>query len=195
MVWDLTNFKNIGISIINEKPSGPKLLPGDEKPSEFSINQWGRCVAYNQNKDELVIGICNGTISVRESIHNLNERKFPDVSVSNEWFEVMKFSPNYKYLAVGCHDNLIYILDTNDTYKKLKTFREHSSYICCLDWDINSEYIQSICGKCEYFFFNFETSKFITSIYFLKKILLILGILSGLRLLVNLVGLFRYILE
>jgi len=71
----------------------------------------------------------------------------------------MKFSPNYQYLAAGAHDNIIYILEVENQYNLLKTIRGHTSYICCLDWDIDSLYIQTICGKNEYLFSEIESGK------------------------------------
>jgi microtubule-associated protein-like 6 len=38
---------------------------------------------------------------------------------SQEWIEAMEYSPDGSKLAVGSHDNKIYVYDVNGGYKKL----------------------------------------------------------------------------
>jgi len=159
ILWDLTNFKNESIGKINEIPGTRKNISGSSSITEFPANQCARSVTYNPKLDHVAIGICDGSLSIRNGLLNLNERLFEDIQISKEWIEVMKYSPNYKYLAVGCHDKVIYILDSNENYAKLKTLRDHSSFIRCLDWDIENQFIQSVCGNREYLFFDVREGK------------------------------------
>ena len=73
----------------------------------------------------------------------------------------MVYSPNNKMLAVGSHDNSIYILDVDAKYseKKMKTLKGHSSFITGLDWSMDSTYIRTVCGAYELLFFNIEGKK------------------------------------
>jgi len=52
---------------------------------------------------------------------------------SSEWIEVMAFSPDESMLAVGSHDNFVYVYKTSDWTLKGKC-KGHSSYIMALDW-------------------------------------------------------------
>jgi len=60
---------------------------------------------------------------------------------------VLKYSPKEDKLAVGSHDNNIYIYEVNgNTYKKIATCKAHQSFITNLDWSTDGKYIQSNCG-------------------------------------------------
>ena len=56
-----------------------------------------------------------------------------------EWIEIMRYNKSGSRLAVGSHDNYIYIYDTNveGQYKPHGILRGHSSYITALDWSID----------------------------------------------------------
>lgn len=58
----------------------------------------------------------------------------------------MSYSPDGRYLAVGSHDNNIYILE--GTTKKF-VLKGHSSFIVALDWSVDGTYIRSNCGAHE----------------------------------------------
>ena len=78
---------------------------------------------------------------------------------SKECISDLKFSSDNTKLAVGSHDNMIYIytctLDTSDNleYKflmrPLLKISGHSSYITHIDWSLDSMLIQSTCGAYE----------------------------------------------
>ena len=46
----------------------------------------------------------------------------------------MKFSPDGQTLAVGSHDNAIYVFNIADTKQRCKPMRKHSSYITHIDF-------------------------------------------------------------
>lgn len=72
----------------------------------------------------------------------------------------MVFSPCNTYLAVGSHDNMIYLLDTKSySEKKCVKLAGHSSFITGLDWALDSSYIRSVCGAYELLFFNIKSKK------------------------------------
>lgn len=50
-------------------------------------------------------------------------------------------------LAVGSHDNDIYIYRVNgNTYQKAGKLEAHKSFITNMDWSRDGKYIQSNCG-------------------------------------------------
>jgi len=52
-----------------------------------------------------------------------------------EWIETMVFSPDNAHLAIGSHDNTIYLLDTKSySEKKVVKLTGHSSFITAVDW-------------------------------------------------------------
>lgn len=67
----------------------------------------------------------------------------------------MSYNPKCDRLAVGSHDNFIYIYDVESNYKFLFKLKGHSSFITALDWSLQDpSYIRSNCGAYELLFFN-----------------------------------------
>ena len=66
----------------------------------------------------------------------------------------MKYSPCGRYLAVGSHDNAVYVYDVTKGYELYHKFAKHNSFIVSLDWSADSSYIKSVCGAYEKLFFN-----------------------------------------
>lgn len=69
-----------------------------------------------------------------------------------EWIETMHYSPDGKTLAVGSHDNNIYLVNTK-TFSVSKPLKGHSSFITAVDWSQDGNYIRSVCGAYELLFF------------------------------------------
>ena len=58
-------------------------------------------------------------------------------------------------LAIGSHDNMIYLYNCDATsYTKTWKLKAHSSYITCLDWSEDQDWIRSCCGAYELLFFS-----------------------------------------
>jgi WD40 repeat protein len=73
----------------------------------------------------------------------------------------MIYNPSQNMLAVGSHDNYIYLytVKANAYTKYAGPLKGHSSYICCLDWSSDGSYIRSNCGAYELLFFNVANKK------------------------------------
>lgn len=94
------------------------------------------------------------------SLDNIKKKDLFKAVKKAEWIEAMVYSPDNKYLAVGSHDNMIYILDTKKyDDKKCKKLTGHSSFITSIDWSLDSGYLRSNCGAYELLFFNTGTMK------------------------------------
>lgn len=82
----------------------------------------------------------------------------------DEWSECLEYNPDETRLAVGSHDNKIYVYDITDTgYVLFATLKAHTSYITSLDWSADGTYIRSNCGSYELLFFNVDTKEQDTS--------------------------------
>jgi WD40 repeat protein len=79
--------------------------------------------------------------------------------ITLEWIECMSYSPDNTMLAVGSHDNNIYIFDATKKYKLKEKLTGHSSFITCLDWSQGSDWIRSNCGAYELLFFTIAKGK------------------------------------
>merc|ERR1712195_436827 len=75
--------------------------------------------------------------------------------VAKEWIEELVYSPDHKTLAVGSHDNGIYLYATNPSaaYTLMTRCYGHSSYITTIDFNADSNMIRTTCGAYELLFF------------------------------------------
>ena len=78
-----------------------------------------------------------------------------------EWIEIMRYNNGGTKLAVGSHDNFIYLYNTKQegNYTAHGKLKGHSSYLTALDWSIDNEWIRSSCGAYELLFFDPEMKK------------------------------------
>ncbi|XP_030069783.1 echinoderm microtubule-associated protein-like 1 isoform X1 [Microcaecilia unicolor] len=70
----------------------------------------------------------------------------------NEQLSVMRYSPDGNFLAIGSHDNYIYIYGVGENgrkYSRIGKCSGHSSFITHLDWSVNSQYLVSNSGDYE----------------------------------------------
>jgi len=120
---------------------------GASTMSKYPDSQCSRAVAVNDTY--LAVSGNDGAVSIRlvaspdDEVGLLQDAK--------EWNEVMAFSPDNQYLAVGSHDNNIYVYSTAD-WSLVGKCSAHNSYIMALDWCAQSKYIRSNCGAYELLF-------------------------------------------
>ena len=66
---------------------------------------------------------------------------------ANEWNEVISYSPDGNYMAVGSHDDTIYIylISQHGKYRHHATVSMvHSSAILALDWSFDSRFLRAV---------------------------------------------------
>ncbi|EAR94433.2 HELP domain protein (macronuclear) [Tetrahymena thermophila SB210] len=139
--------------IVNPQAGAKPKIGGASTLSLYPPNQCSRAVAINPLNGHIAIASNYGDLSIRKGIKNINDKIF-EQRISNEWIEVLQYSPNGQFLAVGSHDNNIYIFNVNDNYTKTAVCKGHQSFITSLDWSRDGQFIQSNCGAYEYLFFN-----------------------------------------
>ncbi|KAE9039083.1 Echinoderm microtubule-associated protein-like 6 [Phytophthora rubi] len=84
---------------------------------------------------------------------------------AKEWISDVKFSPCGNTLALGSHDNSIYLYSVSSgasEFKKRKPFSKHNSYITHFDFSEDSNYLQSNCGAYEYLFCDTASSSHVS---------------------------------
>ncbi|XP_070697901.1 echinoderm microtubule-associated protein-like 1 isoform X6 [Pempheris klunzingeri] len=70
----------------------------------------------------------------------------------NEQLSVMSYGPDGNFLAIGSHDNYIYIYAVGENgrkYSRVGKCSGHSSFITHLDWSVDSQYLVSNSGDYE----------------------------------------------
>lgn len=126
--------------------------------SYYPVHQQSRALAYCKENGHIAVSNNYGSVSIRQKSNLTQEQHF--LSQPREWNEVMKYSPCGAYLAVGSHDNKIYIYKVSDGYSLYATFDKHNSFVTALDWSVDSTYIRSICGAYEKLYFNVTKKEF-----------------------------------
>lgn len=148
MQWDPATRTHLKTLKVTDRKRKAKR-GGASTLSRLPDSQCSRSVAVND--DWIAVAGNDGAVSVRaqsdpdSEVHLLED--------SSEWVEVMAFSPDNTKLAVGSHDNNIYVYDATAGFSLLGTCRAHNSYIMALDWAADSSYIRSNCGAYELLFF------------------------------------------
>ena len=72
----------------------------------------------------------------------------------------MKYSPDESMLAIGSHDNDIYVYKVSgNSYTFHGKLETHKSFITNMDWSRDGKYIQSNCGAYQLLFFDVNNHK------------------------------------
>ncbi|XP_060244140.1 echinoderm microtubule-associated protein-like 1 isoform X8 [Meriones unguiculatus] len=94
-----------------------------------------------------------GTLTGRWFVFDTETKDLVTVHTDgNEQLSVMRYSPDGNFLAIGSHDNSIYIYGVGDNgrkYTRVGKCSGHSSFITHLDWSMNSQFLVSNSGDYE----------------------------------------------
>ena len=67
----------------------------------------------------------------------------------------MRYSPDGKWLAIGSHDNHIYIYAASN-YRLVSRNGQHHSYIQAIDWSLDSKSLKTTSGDYELLFWTLD---------------------------------------
>nr|XP_006815111.1 PREDICTED: echinoderm microtubule-associated protein-like CG42247-like [Saccoglossus kowalevskii] len=84
------------------------------------------------------------------------------VQVGNEQLDAIKYSPDGNILAMGSHDNNIYlfsVLDDGNVYRKIGVLQGHENFITHLDWSDDGYYLQSVSGNYDLLYWDVNSMK------------------------------------
>ena len=156
IVWNSKNRKKEKSIMINQNP-GKKVKYGASTLSTLPDNQCSRCVCINHEGQlkNFAVATNEGKIQIRDSLKNPSQLKV--LTDPHRWVECLTYSPDGNKLAVGAHDQSIYIYDVKSGYKLYCELTGHSSFITSLDWSSNSSYLRSNSGDYEIRYFNIES--------------------------------------
>uniref|UniRef100_G3TSZ3 EMAP like 2 n=1 Tax=Loxodonta africana TaxID=9785 RepID=G3TSZ3_LOXAF len=131
---------------------------------------WSRCIedpacsaGFHPSGSVLAVGTVTGRwLLLDTETHDL-------VAIhtdGNEQISVVSFSPDGAYLAVGSHDNLVYVYTVDQGGRKVSRLGKcsgHSSFITHLDWAQDSSCFVTNSGDYEILYWDSATCKQITS--------------------------------
>ncbi|XP_044147773.1 echinoderm microtubule-associated protein-like 4 isoform X1 [Bufo gargarizans] len=113
------------------------------------LDEPGHCADFHPSG--IVVAI--GTHSGRWFVLDAETRDLVSIHTDgNEQLSVMRYSLDGSFLAVGSHDNFIYLYNVSENGRKYSRYGKcggHSSYITHLDWSPDNKYIMSNSGDYE----------------------------------------------
>uniref|UniRef100_A0A1L8E5X0 Putative echinoderm microtubule-associated protein-like 1 n=2 Tax=Nyssomyia neivai TaxID=330878 RepID=A0A1L8E5X0_9DIPT len=111
--------------------------------------------------------ICVGGITGRWLTFDSTTRELLDEHVDGqEAIQVVRFSPDGAFLALGSRDNGIYVYQVNGNgrrYSKIGKCAGHSSFITHLDWSEDSKIMRTNSGDYELLYWNPTTCRQVTN--------------------------------
>lgn len=111
--------------------------------------------------------IAVGGVSGRWTAFDTTSRELlVQLSDGQEPIQVVKFSPDGQFLALGSRDNYIYVYQINENsrrFAKVGRCVGHSSYVTHIDWSEDSQILRSNSGDYEILYWNASTCRQITT--------------------------------
>ncbi|KAM5184851.1 echinoderm microtubule-associated protein-like 3 isoform 4-T4 [Callospermophilus lateralis] len=115
----------------------------------MDLKETGLCADFHPSGAVVAVGLNTG----RWLVLDTETREIvSDVTDGNEQLSVVRYSPDGLYLAIGSHDNMIYIYSVSSDGAKSSRFGRcvgHSSFITHLDWSKDGNFIMSNSGDYE----------------------------------------------
>ncbi|KAB5550413.1 hypothetical protein PHYPO_G00053470 [Pangasianodon hypophthalmus] len=128
-----------------------------------TIEDPGRSAGFHPSGTVLAVGTMTG----RWLVLDTETRDLISMHTDgNEIISIVKYSPDGAYLAVGSHDNFVYIYAVTENgrkYSRVSKCTGHSSFVTHLDWSTNSQYIVTNSGDYEILYWEASSGKHITS--------------------------------
>ncbi|XP_059574400.1 echinoderm microtubule-associated protein-like 3 [Alligator mississippiensis] len=113
------------------------------------LEDTGLCADFHPSGQVAAVGLNTGRWLVLDTE---TQQVVASGSDGNEQLSVMRYSPDGEFLAIGSHDNFIYIYSVGDgarKYSRLGRCTGHSSFITHLDWSKDGKFIMSNSGDYE----------------------------------------------
>uniref|UniRef100_A0A8D3CTY1 EMAP like 4 n=1 Tax=Scophthalmus maximus TaxID=52904 RepID=A0A8D3CTY1_SCOMX len=123
-----------------------------------SLEEHGHCADFHPSGAVVAIGTHSGKWYVLDAETTDLVAIHTD---GNEQLSVMRFSVDGSLLAVGSHDNFIYLYTVSDRGRKYSRYGKcsgHSSYITHLDWSPDNNFIMSNSGDYEILYWDVPNS-------------------------------------
>jgi WD40 repeat protein len=158
MLFDSTKRQFVrGGKISDKKMKDPSKKSMASTVSQMPPNKQARAVAVSKRHSHLVVCSNLGKVSIR-SFDDF-DKKVGSLKEPKHWCEVAKYSPCEDYLAIGSHDNHVYIYqidpETHEYKLYTKDTRNHA-WINAIDWSSDSKDIRTSSGDYEVLYFNIE---------------------------------------
>ena len=113
--------------------------------SSAPVHQQARGITYSKKWNHVAVSNNYGDVAILD--YNDFSKRITTLYKPREWCETMIYSPNEEYLAIGSHDDSIYVYKINEKGEYNLhwsiTF-VHSSAITAMDWSKDSKFLRAI---------------------------------------------------
>ena len=144
-LWDGKSLQQVGITNVGAKV---------------------RALAYGNDGSHIAAATFDGRLIV---LSGDLQTKITEVNVAKSWIQTMAYSPDGQTLAIGSHDDCIYLLSTK-SYNCRATCRSHHSYITALDFSSDSRRLQTTSGDYELLYWDVTDGRQILSATEMKDV-------------------------
>ncbi|CAB1348649.1 unnamed protein product [Coregonus sp. 'balchen'] len=135
-----------------------------------TIEDPGRSAGFHPSGAVLAVGTMTGRWLVLDT--DTRDLVFMHTD-GNEIISNVKYSPDGNFLAIGSHDNFVYIYAVTENGKKYSRVGKctgHSSFVTHLDWSVDSQYIVTNSGDYEILFWESSSGKHVTSMDLVRNV-------------------------
>jgi WD40 repeat protein len=113
--------------------------------SSHPVHQQARGITFSKKHQHVAVSNNYGDVNILD--YNDLSKRVTTLLKPREWCEVLVYSPNEDFLAIGSHDDSIYIYKISESGEYSLhwsiTF-VHSSAILAIDWTNDSKFIRAI---------------------------------------------------
>jgi WD40 repeat protein len=131
--------------------------------SAYPVHQQSRGITYSKKHNHVAVSNNYGDVHILD--YDDLSKRVTTLYKPREWCEVMVYSPNEQFLAIGSHDDSIYVYKISDqgeyTLHYAITF-VHSSAITGMDWTRDSKYLRAIDQAYAKIFYDIEACQQVT---------------------------------
>jgi len=128
--------------------------------SSCPVQQQARGITFSPKFEHVAVSNNYGDVHILD--YNDLSKRITTLYKPREWCEVMVYSPNEEYLAVGSHDDSIYVYKISEqgeySLHWAITF-VHSSAITAMDWTRDSKHLRAVDQAYAKIFYNVETQQ------------------------------------
>ena len=127
--------------------------------SQTPVHQQARGLTYSSKWNHVAISNNYGDITILD--YNDFSKRITTLYKPREWCECLAYSPNQEYLAIGSHDDSVYIYKINEKGEYAlhwSIFFVHSSAVTALDWSRDSKFLRCVDQAYAKIFYNVEES-------------------------------------
>lgn len=125
--------------------------------------------AFHPSGAWIAVGLTSGKWLILDaSTHEITSRQMD----GNEQLDAIAFSPDGTIIAVGSHDNFIYMhqFGEDGSVSRMGRCSGHSSFVTHLDWSADSNHVRSNSGDYEILYWNPRTCKQISQASSLRDV-------------------------